>query len=42
MAKILISSLGAGSLDRHNTAARADRTAKYCMIDMEWALPSAA
>ena len=33
MAKILISSLGAGSLDRNNTAARAYRTAKYRMND---------
>lgn len=33
MAKILISSLGAGSLDRNNTAARVYRTAKYRMND---------
>ncbi|HIK29927.1 MAG TPA: TIGR02221 family CRISPR-associated protein, partial [Oscillatoriales cyanobacterium M4454_W2019_049] len=33
MAKILISSLGAGSLDRNNTAARAYRTATYRMND---------
>lgn len=33
MAKILISSLGAGTLDRNNTAARAYRTATYRMND---------
>ncbi|MDJ1168903.1 TIGR02221 family CRISPR-associated protein [Roseofilum sp. BLCC_M154] len=35
MAKILISSLGAGSLDRNNAAARAYRTAKYRMNDSD-------
>lgn len=33
MAKILIASLGAGTLDRNNTAARAYRTATYRMND---------
>jgi CRISPR-associated Csx2 family protein len=33
MAKILISSLGAGTLDRNNTAARSYRTATYRMND---------
>ncbi|MDJ1182079.1 TIGR02221 family CRISPR-associated protein [Roseofilum casamattae] len=35
MAKILISSLGVGSIDRNNTAARAYRTAKYRMNDSD-------